>query len=130
MNFFYRINYFFIKKFGSKAIRNKVIFEHHFFVNRYYLNKQASLKSIIQILNISESEFEHLLLKHYNLNFNTLCEMYRFRHFWEEFTNPLNADLSVQSIIELCGFSSNAEFNQLLSGHKEASKSILKRNFS
>lgn len=130
MNLFYRINYFFIKKFGNKAIRNKVIFDHHFFVNKYYLNKSASLKNIIQILNISEPELENLLQAHYALNFNTLCEMHRFRHFWEEFTNPLNADLSVQSIIELCGFSSNDEFNELLSGHKEASKHILKRNFS
>jgi len=130
MNLIYRINYYFIKKFGNKAKRNKVIFDHHFFVNKYYLNKSASLSNILQILNISEPELEHILQTHYALNFTTLCEMHRFRHFWEEFTNPLNADLSVQSIIELCGFRSNDEFNDLLSGHKEASKIILKRNFS
>jgi len=130
MNLFYRLNFFFVKKFANKTKRDKVIFDHHFFVNKYYLNKSASIKNIIHILNIGEQELEQLVLSHYALNFTNLCEMYRFKHFWEEFTNPLNADLSVQSIIELCGFSSNDEFNELLSGHKEASKDILKRNFS
>lgn len=130
MNLFYRLSYFFIKKFGNQATRQKVVFDHHFFVNKYYLNKNASLHNIIQILNTTEHELERLLHTHYALNFTTLCDMYRFKHFWEEFTNPLNAELSVKSIIELCGFNSNDEFNDLLSGHKEASKDILKRNFS
>lgn len=130
MQLFYKLNLFYVKKFGKKEQRIKVLFDHHFFVNKYYLHKSATSENFIRILNISNIELEALSLKNYTMDFVTLRDMYRFQHFWNEFTNPVNADLPIQSIISLCGFSSIQEFNSLLSNHKEASKNILKKNFS
>ncbi len=130
MQLFYKLNLFFIKKFGKKEHRIKVLFDHHFFVNKYYLHKSASAEDLSRILNIPIAALEQCSLNHYTIGFETLRDMYRFQHFWSEFTNPLNAELPIQSIISLCGFSSSKEFNTLLAGHKEASKNILKKNFS
>lgn len=130
MQLFYNLNLLFIKKFGKKEQRIKVLFDHHFFVNKYYLHKSASAEDLSRILNIPNIELEQLSFNHYTMGFETLRDMYRFQHFWDEFTNPVNAELPILSIISLCGFSSSKEFNSLLAGHKEASKNILKRNFS
>lgn len=130
MQLFYKLNLFYVKKFGKKEQRIKVLFDHHFFVNKYYLHKSASTEDLSRILNIPNTELEQLSFNHYTMGFETLRDMYRFQHFWAEFTNPVNAELPIQSIISLCGFSSSKEFNTLLAGHKEASKNILKKNFS
>jgi hypothetical protein len=129
MQLLYLFRLFYIKKFGKKEQRFKILFDHHFFVNKYYLNKSASSDDLSRILNIPNVELEQLALCNYTLNFETLRDMYRFQHFWDEFTNPVNSELPIQSIISLCGFSSNKEFNSLLSDHKEASKDILRKNF-
>ncbi len=129
MQIFYTLNLFYVKKFGKKEQKNKILFDHHFFVNKYYLHKSATAENLTRILNITDIELQTLSLKNYTMAFETLRDMYRFQHFWNEFTNPVNADLPIQSVITLCGFSSSKEFNTLLAGHKEASKSILRRNF-
>ena len=130
MQIFYKLNLFYVKKFGKKEQRIKILFDHHFFVNKYYLHKSATAENLTRILNITDIELQALSLKHYTMAFETLRDMYRFQHFWDEFTNPVNAELPIQSIITLCGFSSSQEFNSLLSNHKEASKNILKKSFS
>jgi hypothetical protein len=130
MHLFYNLKLFFFKKFGKKEQRIKLLFDHHFYVNKYYLQKSATAAELCRILNITHIELEQLSMSHYTMGFETLRDMHRFQHFWDEFTNPVNADLPVQSIISLCGFSSSQEFNNLLSDHKEASKYILKKNFS
>ena len=130
MLLFYKLKLFIIKRFGKKEHRIKVLFDHHFFINKYYLHKSASAEDLSRILNISNTDLEQLALSHYAMAFDNLRDMYRFQHFWDEFTNPVNAELPIQSIISLCGFSSSKEFNTLLAGHKEASKNILKKNFS
>ncbi len=124
------IKLFYIKYLAKKESRNKYLFEHHFFTNRYYLNHSANELNMSFILNMTVSELNETILHFYEQDFKALCDMYRFKHFWEEFTNPLNAGLSVQSIISSCGFSSTEDFNTLIADHKEASKDILKRNFS
>jgi hypothetical protein len=130
MLLFYKMKLFIIKRFGKKEHRIKVLFDHHFFINKYYLQKSASAEDLSRILNISNADLELLSFNHHTMGFEQLRDMYRFQHFWDEFTNPLNAELPIQSIISLCGFSSSKEFNTLLAGHKEASKNILKKNFS
>jgi hypothetical protein len=129
MQLFYILRLFYIKRFGKKEQITKILFDHHFFVNKYYLNKSASSEDLSRILNIPNMELEHVSFYNYTLNFEALRDMYRFQHFWDEFTNPVNSELPIQSIISLCGFSSNKEFNTLLSDHKEASKDILRKNF-
>ena len=123
------IKLFFIKYLAKKRARNKLLFEHHFFTNRYYLNHSANELNMSFILNMTIAELNEITFNVYQQDFKSLCDMYRFKHFWEEFTNPLNAGLSVQSIISSCGFSSSEDFNNLIADHKEASKDILKRNF-
>lgn len=130
MLLFYKLKLFFIKRFGKKDHRIKVLFDHHFFINKYYLHKTASADDLSHILNISNTDLDLISFNHYTMGFDQLRDMYRFQHFWDEFTNPVNAELPIQSIISLCGFSSSKEFNTLLAGHKEASKNILKKNFS
>lgn len=130
MQLFFKLNHFFIKKFGKREQRIKVLFDHHFFANKYYLHKSASAVDLSRILNISNVELEQLSIHHYTMGLETLRDMYRFKHFWDEFTNPVNAELPIQSIISLCGFTSSKEFNTLLAGNKEASKNILKKSFS
>jgi hypothetical protein len=130
MQLFYKLNFFYIKLFGKKINRIKVLFDHHFFVNKYYLHKSASGEALSNMLNITNIELEQIVTKNYSIGFDSLRDMYRFKHFWEEFTNPLNADLPIQSVIAFCGFSSNQEFNSLIADHKEVSKHILKKNFS
>lgn len=130
MQLYYVLKLFYIKKFGKKEQRIKVLFDHHFFKNKYYLQKSAKTEDLSRILNISNIELDQMTFNHYTMGFETLRDMYRFQHFWNEFTNPVNSELPIQSIISLCGFSSSQEFNSLLAGHKEASKNILKKNFS
>lgn len=130
MQLIFNLKLFFYKKFRKKEQRIKLLFEHHFYVNKYYLHKSATGAELCRMLNITNTELEQLSIKNYTMGFETLRDMYRFQHFWDEFTNPVNADLPVQSIISLCGFSSNQEFNNLLTDHKEESKYILKKNFS
>lgn len=129
MQTFKKFFFLLISKFGPKEQRIKVLFEHHFFFNKYYLHKSANKDNLAHILNITNIQLDDLTMKSFDLDFDALIEMYRFQHFWDEFTNPVNANLSIQSIISICGFSSNQEFNNLISGHKEASKNILKKTF-
>jgi hypothetical protein len=129
MQLFKKIVLYFNSKFGPKEHRIKLLFEHHFFANRYYLHKSANKQNLAHILNITNIELDELTTKNFEIGFDALIEMYRFQHFWDEFTNPVNAHLPIQSIISICGFSSNQEFNNLISDHKEQSKMILKKTF-
>ena len=52
MELFYKLKLFYVKQFGKKAHRNKVLFDHHFFINKYYLSKSASIIELSKILNI------------------------------------------------------------------------------
>lgn len=129
MRLFDKLYFFFINQFCKKEQRIKFLFKHHFFINKYYLRNSATAEDLSMKLNISNSYLNQLTYTQYNLDFHSLRDMYRFQHFWEEFTNPLNSNLPIQSIISLCGFTSNEEFNHLISGHKELSKSILRKCF-
>ena len=121
---------YFIRNWMKKETSNRFLFNHHFFNNRYYLQKSASDEYMAFILNITVSELNIIVKQSYDHDFKTLCDLYRFKHFWEEFTNPLNANLPVQSIISSCGFNSVDDFKDSMKEHKEESKIILKKQFS
>ena len=82
-----------------------------------------------KILNIEVGQVNHLALANYGMDFETLCSKYKFQHFWSEFTNPLNAELPVESIIKSAGFNSNDDFSDIIIKHKEESKFILEKNY-
>ena len=130
MRFANKFKIFFIKYLVVKTARKRLLFEHHFFANRYFLHTSACDKHMANILNISFDDLNLFIEDNYGIEFNQLLELHRFKHFWSEFTNPLNADLPIQSIISSCGFNSIDQFNNLISGHMEESKDILKKNFS
>ena len=116
---------FYIRNLIKNENRIKVLFDHHFFTNRYYLHKSASESHMANILNIECHSLNQITVKSYGLDFNELCEKYRFNHFWNEFTNPLNAQLPIHSLIDASGFKSNEDFSSLMSNHKEESKNII-----
>ena len=123
------IKQFFLRYFLNKESRSKYLFDHHFFVNQYYLHKSASLENMSKILNISPSTVNQITNTYYAMEFESLCSKYKFQHFWDEFTNPLNSELPVESIIKSAGFSSNDDFTEIILKHKEESKYILEKKF-
>ncbi len=123
------IKQFFLRYFLNKESRSKYLFDHHFFVNQYYLHKSASLENMSKILNISPATVNQITNTYYAMEFESLCSKYKFQHFWDEFTNPLNSELPVESIIKSAGFNSNDDFTEIILKHKEESKYILERKF-
>jgi len=130
MRFANKLKIFFIKYLVVKSARKRLLFEHHFFVNRYFLHASACDQHMAHILNILVEDLNLFIEANYGIEFNQLLELHRFKHFWSEFTNPLNSNLPIQSIISSCGFNSMDQFNSLITGHMEESKDILKKNFS
>jgi len=120
---------FYIRNFIKTENKVKALFDHHFFTNQYYLHNSASESHMANILNIQIPVLNQIALKNYNLEFTDLCEKYRFEHFWKEFTNPLNAELPVHSLIDASGFKSTEDFSSLITNHKEESKKIISGQF-
>ena len=129
MKFFKALKLFYIRNLIKNENKIKVLFDHHFFTNQYYLNKSATETHMANILNIKTTFLNEITQKNYNLEFNELCEKYRFAHFWNEFTNPLNAELPINSLINASGFKSEEDFSNLISSHKEESKKIISGQF-
>jgi hypothetical protein len=99
MKVFNSLKLFYIRNLINNEKRIKVLFDHHFFTNRYYLHKSASETHMANILNIEIPVLNQVTWQHYNLNFDDMCQKYRFDHFWNEFANPLNADLPIHSMM-------------------------------
>jgi hypothetical protein len=116
---------FYIRNLIKTENRIKVLFDHHFFSNQYYLHKSASESHMANILNIEISMLNQITINNYQLEFDDLCEKYKLEHFWNEFTNPLNAELPVNSLIDASGFKSSEDFSSLISNNKEESKKII-----
>jgi hypothetical protein len=129
MKIFNALKLFYIRYVIKSENKVKFLFDHHFFTNQYYLHKSASEEHMANILNIDVSFLNQIALKNYHLVFMELCEKYKLEHFWNEFTNPLNAELPVHSIIDASGFKSNDDFSSLISNHKEESKKIITGQF-
>lgn len=126
----YKLLFFYFKYFSKSWRASKFLFDHHFFTNRFYLNFSANEGQMSSILNVSIFELNRITNDIYGYDFNSLCDFYRLTHFWDEFTNPLNAHLPVHSIISSCGFTTNDDFSQLLKGNKEMSRNILNKKFN
>jgi hypothetical protein len=88
----------------------KNVFDHYFFDLKYYLQKDASIKYFSHLLNVRAEKVDEISTIYYMLPFQLLVNEYRYKHFVEEIENPINANLSIESIINLCGFNSNDNF--------------------
>ena len=125
MKIFDALKLFYIRNLVNSEYKIKALFDHHFFSNHYYLHKSASENHMANILNIEIPVLNRIAFNNYHLEFNELCEKYKFEHFWNEFTNPLNAELPINSLINASGFKSKEEFSNLISSNKEKSKKFI-----
>jgi len=125
MKVFNLLKLFYIRNLIKNDKKVKVLFDHHFFTNHYYLHKSASEVHMANILNIMPSDLNAIAQKNYHLSFKDSCEKYRLAHFWNEFTNPLNSELPINSLINASGFQSKEDFSNLISSHKEESKKFI-----
>ena len=100
----------FIGKHRKKNAPLKNVFDHYFFDLKYYLQKDASIKYFSHLLKVSAEKVDEISTAYYTLPFQLLVNEYRYKHFIEEIENPINANLSIESIIHLCGFDSNDNF--------------------
>ena len=110
-----------ISKFRSSDAHDKNVFDHYFFDLKYYLHKDASIQDFSLLLNVSSDKLNKIAKENYNLTFPILINEYRYRHCMCELENPVNVNLSVDSIIKLCGYTANDKFVEFV---KERHKSI------
>jgi hypothetical protein len=99
-----------IGKQSSDSTPIKNVFDHYFFDLKYYLQKDASIKYFSHLLKVNDEKVDEISTVYYTLPFQLLVNEYRYKHFVEEIENPINSNLSIESIINLCGFDSNDNF--------------------
>ena len=68
------------------------------------------IKYFSHLLKVRAEKVDEISTVYYALSFQLLVNEYRYKHFVEEIENPINANLSIESIINLCGFDSNDNF--------------------
>jgi hypothetical protein len=107
-----------ISKFRSSEAQDKNVFDHYFFDLKYFLQKDASINYFSNLLNVRPEKVDEISTAYYTLPFQILVNEYRYMHFIEEIENPINANLSIESIIHLCGFDSNDNFVQYVKEKK------------
>ena len=110
-----------IGKQSSDSTPIKNVFDHYFFDLKYYLHKDASIQDFSLLLHVSSEKLNKIAEDSYNLTFPILINEYRYRHCMEELNNPVNANLSIDSIIKLCGYTANDKFVEFV---KERHKDI------
>ena len=108
-------------RFGKKNNHLKNVFDHYFFDLKYYLHKDASIQDFSLLLHVSSEKLNKIAEDSYNLTFPILINEYRYRHCMEELNNPVNENLSIDSIIKLCGYTANDKFVEFV---KERHKSL------
>jgi AraC-like DNA-binding protein len=115
---------FFVGLIGKHRKTNaplKNVFDHYFFDLKYYLHKDASIQDFALLLDVSSEKLNKIAEVNYNLSFPSLINEYRYRHCIVEFENPLNENLPIDSIIKLCGYTTNDKFVEFV---KERHKNI------
>lgn len=100
----------FLNKLISPREESIYLFEHHFFDLKYYLNPIASEQNFAQQLNITVEKLNLISQYYYNNSFEFLMNEKRYQYFLKEMQNPLNANLSVKSILHSCGFGNSTAF--------------------
>ena len=104
----------FFKEFVSSHRQNdptsKTVFDHYFFDLKYYLNKDASIQDLSNLLNISTQKLDQISIKNYACSCELLINEYRYKQFLEELESSINSNLSVESILKFSGFKDNIKF--------------------
>jgi hypothetical protein len=94
------------------------VFDHYFFGSKYYLNPTASTEDFSVLLNISSEQLDKISKVYYNCLFETLLNEHRYRYFLDELNNPINSNLTMDSIIRLSGYDDKDEFLEIVKNHK------------
>lgn len=95
------------------------VFDHYFFDLKYYLHLDASNEDFSNLLNISTERLDQISIEKYSCSFSTLLNENRYKHLIKELENPLNARLTIDSLMKLNGYSNNQKFVDYLES-KEA----------
>jgi len=109
---FFNILFGFFKGIFVKNLKNnsKEILDHYFFENKYYLTSNASEEDFSKLLNISIDKLNSYSKVYYAQSFQGLINESRYKHVMDEFQNPINEDIPIESVIKLCGFENNQAF--------------------
>jgi AraC-like DNA-binding protein len=111
----------FLSKYRNSDPDYKTVFDHYFFDSKYYLNPTASIEDFSSLLNVSPAHLNHISKVNYNCLFETLLNEHRYVYFLDELNNPINSNLSMDSIIKLCGYDDKDKFLEVVK--KNANKS-------
>jgi hypothetical protein len=114
MSLFSFIKNFFSKRHSSNTADSKSVFDHYFFDSKYYLHPNASIENFSILLNISPDQLNHISKVYYNCLFEKLLNQQRYVYFLDELNNPINGNLSMESVIKLCGFQNEEKFVKYL----------------
>jgi len=105
------------------------LFEYYFFDHKYYLHQDSTTENFANLLKISVEEVDHISTSYHGVNFTALIDLHRYQFLIKELENPINANLSIESVIKLCGFENIQSFyhsikskNILTGGIKEENK--------
>jgi hypothetical protein len=89
---------------------SKNLFDHYFFDLKYYLHKDASVGNFALLLNISIDKVSQISTTYYHFSFQELVNEHRCKQLMFELERPMNAGLSIESIIKLSGFEGNNQY--------------------
>ena len=89
---------------------SKNLFDHYFFDLKYYLHKDASVGNFALLLNISIDKVSQISTTYYHYSFQELVNEHRCKQLMFELERPMNAGLSIESIIKLSGFEGNNQY--------------------
>jgi hypothetical protein len=103
-------SFYFFKNCSFKSDSKISVFNHHFFVLKYYLKPVACEDDFANLLNITVEELNIVSFNYHYCSFNILLNQTRYKHLLEELQNPLNADLPIRSILNSCGAANNISF--------------------
>lgn len=90
MNVYMSLKWFLFNFFQKNTQLDKFHFDHYSINCEYFLHKSVFHNHMSNILNINFKNPNDITINHYNMNFADLCEKYKFEHFWDYVTNPIN----------------------------------------
>jgi hypothetical protein len=104
-------------KYLFKDISSKKVFDHYFFDLKYYLHQDASIENFAFLLNMTSNKVVRITSTYYHCSFQVLLNEHRCNQVLLELNNPVNAGLSMDSMIKLSGFESSEQYSGYLIGN-------------
>ncbi len=104
------------------------LFEYYFFDHKYYLHQDSTTENFASLLNISVEEVDHISTSFHGVNFTSLIDQQRYQFLIKELENPINSNLSIESVIKLCGFENIQTFYHSIKSTKILTGGIKEEN--